>query len=238
MNIALIGYGKMGKTIERLALEAGHQVVLCIDRGDEALLQPEQLSRAEVAIEFSRPETAPDNLLACFRAGVPVVCGTTGWLERQAEIQEACRQAGGAFFYASNFSIGVNLFFELNRYLARLMNGQPAYTPSLEESHHVHKLDAPSGTAITLAQGLLQELDRKTRWALGPSEEPEVLSVVSHRIDEVPGTHELRWDSPEDSIRIEHVAHGREGFARGALRAAEWLRGRQGCFTMSDLLGF
>lgn len=238
MNIALIGYGKMGQAIEGLALAAGHQVVLRIDRGDEALLQPAMLEMADVAIEFSRPETAPDNLLACFRAGVPVVCGTTGWLERQEEIQEACRLAGGAFFYASNYSIGVNLFFELNRYLARLMNGQPAYTPSLEETHHVHKLDAPSGTAITLAQGLLEELDRKSRWVLGPSEDPGTLPIVSHRIDEVPGTHQVRWDSPEDSIRIEHVAHGREGFARGALRAAEWLRGRQGCFGMSDLLGF
>lgn len=238
MNIALIGYGKMGQAIEGLALAAGHQVVLRIDRGDEALLQPEHLSRADVAIEFSRPETAPDNLLACFRAGVPVVCGTTGWLERQEEIQEACRLAGGAFFYASNYSIGVNLFFVLNRYLARLMNGQSAYTPSLEETHHVHKLDAPSGTAITLAQGLLQELDRKSSWALGPSEDPGILPIVSHRIDEVPGTHQVRWDSPEDSIRLEHVAHGREGFARGALRAAEWLRGRHGCFGMSDLLGF
>lgn len=238
MKIALIGYGKMGKAIERVALEEGHEIELRVDRDESSLLTPEVLGKADVAIEFSRPETAPDNLRACFKAGVPVVCGTTGWLQEFEAVQADCKAANGAFFYASNFSIGVHLFFELNRHLARIMNEQPGYDPSLEETHHVHKLDAPSGTAISLAEDLLQNLSRKTRWAHPPEADPQALSIQAHRIDEVPGTHRVQWDSAEDSIRIEHVAHGREGFARGALRAAGWLKGRSGCFGMSDMLGF
>ena len=236
LTIALLGYGKMGRLLDRLATERGHRVVLRIDREQRATLTGEQLRAADVAIDFSHPEAGFDNAKFCLQAGVPLVSGTTGWMDRFGEIERLCKERGGAFFYASNFSVGVNLFFALNRYLARLMNEQTAYRPTLTETHHTAKVDAPSGTAITLAEGILAELDRLNEWHRGSTEATDLLPVLSHRIDPTPGTHEVVYESEEDTLRIEHVAHGREGFARGALRAAEWLVGKRGVYGMSDLL--
>ncbi len=236
MKIALLGYGKMGKTIDGLAQAKGHEVLLRIDQNNSEQLSVGQLQGIEVAIEFSRPEAAYRNINTCLQAGVPVVSGTTGWLDRMEEVKDFCKQQGGAFFYASNFSIGVNLFFALNQKLASLMNAFPQYEVAMEEIHHTEKLDAPSGTAITLAQDILGQLDRKSEWQNEPSVESAVLSIVSKRIDRVPGTHAITYASNIDQITIEHVAHSREGFARGALLAAEWLVGKQGCFGMTDLM--
>ena len=235
-NIALLGYGKMGRLLDRLATEAGHRVVLKISSENAADLTPERLRRADVAIDFSHPDTGFAHVVACLRAGVPVVSGTTGWLDRFDEAKQICAATGGALLYASNFSVGVNLFFALNRLLARQMNAHPAYRSTLTETHHTAKVDAPSGTALTLAEDILAEMDRLHGWTPGTTERPDQLPVISHRIDPTPGTHEITYRSPEDTIRIEHVAHGRTGFARGALRAAEWLVGRRGVFTMSDML--
>ncbi len=238
MKIALLGYGKMGKAIEHLALEAGDEIVLRVDSRAAASLGAADLKAAEAAIEFSRPEHAFGNIQLCLEAGVPVVCGTTGWLSRMGEVQALCGLHQGAFFYASNFSIGVNIFFALNRYLAHLMRSQPQYGAELQETHHIHKIDAPSGTAITLAQAIMEELPGKKEWVNEAPASEEQLLIRSIRQGEVPGTHEVRYDSPLDSITICHEAYSREGFARGALQAAHWLPGRQGCFGMEDMLGF
>jgi 4-hydroxy-tetrahydrodipicolinate reductase len=238
MKIALLGYGKMGRAIEQLALEAGDEIVLRIGSQEAGSLSAAALQAAEVAIEFSRPERAFGHIQLCLEAGLPVVCGTTGWLERMAEARALCEKRQGALFYASNFSIGVNLFFALNRYLAQLMRSQPQYGVGMEEIHHIHKLDAPSGTAITLAEAILQELPGKSEWVNQPPADPGQLFINSVREGEVPGTHQVRYDSPTDSILICHEAHSREGFARGALQAAHWLPGRQGYFEMRDMLGF
>ncbi len=237
MKMAFLGYGKMGKAIEREALAAGHESVLRVHAKHP--LEKEELlaSGAEMVFEFSRPETAFDHLRVCLEMGLPVVCGTTGWLDKKPEIEALCREKSGAFFYASNFSIGVHLFFALNRYLAGLMDKWGCYEVSIEETHHIHKLDAPSGTAIQLAEDLLDRLSAKKRWTKGLSMKPEELSVVSHREGEVPGTHLIRYQSEEDEILLQHKAFSRLGFARGALRVAEWLKGRQGCFGMADFLG-
>jgi 4-hydroxy-tetrahydrodipicolinate reductase len=238
MKIALLGYGKMGKTIERLALEAGDEIVLRVGSETAASLGAADLKAAEAVIEFSRPEHAFGNIQLCLQAGVPVVCGTTGWLSRLGEVQELCGLHQGAFFYASNFSIGVNIFFALNRYLARMMRSQPQYGAEVQEIHHIHKLDAPSGTAITLADAIVEELSGINEWVnQAPAGEGQLL-IRSIREGEVPGTHQVRYDSPLDSIRIYHEAYSREGFAQGALQAAHWLPGRQGCFGMKDMLGF
>ena len=252
MKIALIGYGKMGKTLERLAILRGHEVVLKIDIGN-----PEdfaRLSEADVAIEFTRPESAFDNLKRCLAAGVPTVCGTTGWLDKLLEIKDLCAATDGAFLQATNFSIGVNIFFEINRRLAAMMNDYPMYDVQLTEIHHTAKLDAPSGTAITLAEGVFENIKRKEKWVcrtaanLPPSGElkgentegsPTDLEITAKRIDPAPGTHIVRYYSPIDSIEITHTAHSREGFATGAIVAAEWLAaGRKGVFSMRDVLGF
>lgn len=237
MKIALLGYGKMGKTIETLAIQGGHEIVLKIDVANQNDLTLENLKKADVAIEFTRPDAVIDNLLLCFKAGTPVVSGTTGWLDRFEEIQAACHKYQGAFFYASNFSIGVNIFMAVNKYLAQLMNDQPQYRIQVEETHHTQKLDAPSGTAITLAEGILQHLHRKTKWVNEPEQQANELSIISHRIDQVPGTHVISYSSEVDTIEIKHTAHSRQGFAQGAILAAEWLRGRIGVFGMQDLLG-
>ncbi len=238
MKIALIGYGKMGKTIEKLALGKGHEVVLKIDKENQADLTAANLRQADVAIEFTQPESAFANIKACLEAGVPVVSGTTGWLGRLSEMREICEASGSAFLHATNFSIGVNMLFALNRYLAKMMNGQPQYDVQMEEVHHTQKLDAPSGTAITLAEGILAELDRKQTWVNQKTDKPEELAIISKRIDPAPGTHTIRYQSDIDDITISHVAHSREGFALGALTAAEWMVGKQGNFTMQDVLGF
>ncbi|MCB0618860.1 MAG: 4-hydroxy-tetrahydrodipicolinate reductase [Saprospiraceae bacterium] len=238
MNIALIGYGKMGKTIERLAVEQGHEIVLRVHSRNRDELTAENLRAADVAIEFSRPETAFRNIADCLKAGLPVVCGTTAWLDRLEEAIALCNENKGALLYASNFSIGVNLFFAVNQYLAFLMEQHPAYNPSLREIHHTEKLDAPSGTAISLANQILERLSRKTHWVNREEAAPDELSIVSVREDPAPGTHLVRYFSAVDSIEIQHVARSREGFASGALLAAAWLVGKKGFFGMRDVLGF
>ncbi len=237
MKIGLFGYGKMGAAIEKIALGKGHEIVWRISRANGHEFGPERLREADVVIEFSRPEAASANVTDCLRAGLPVVCGTTGWLGDLSAARQLCLDTGGAFFWASNFSVGVNLFFELNRRLAELMANQPNFHPKLTETHHVHKLDAPSGTAVTLAEDLISYSERLEKWALDTGQLPEgVLPVESIREGEVPGTHVVRWESPIDFIEIKHVAHSREGFAAGAVLAAEWLVGRKGFFGMKDLL--
>jgi 4-hydroxy-tetrahydrodipicolinate reductase len=236
MKIALIGYGKMGKTLERVAVSRGHEVVLKIDVDNRQDF--DRLHEADVAIEFTRPESAVLNLEKCIAAGVPVVCGTTGWLAEYERIAALCMAQKSGFFYASNYSIGVNIFFEINRRLADMMNGYPMYDVSMEEIHHTQKLDAPSGTAITLAEGIFDNLTRKTNWVCGTEGSPSDLTITAKRIDPAPGTHIVRYDSPIDSIEITHTAHSREGFATGAVVAAEWLAGKKGVFSMKDLLGF
>ena len=238
MKIALLGYGKMGKAIEKIAIAKGHEVILRIDSHNRKTLNSSQLAQAEVAIEFSRPESAVENFLICFEAGIPVVSGTTGWLEQLEMVENKCNSSKGAFLYASNFSIGVNIFFEVNRALAEMMNQHPQYDLSMTEIHHTQKLDAPSGTAISLANDLLQKIERKTSWSNQETEQAEELSIISKRIDKVPGTHEVVYHSPVDSIEIKHTAHSRMGFASGALLAAEWIIGKEGAFEMKDVLGF
>lgn len=238
MKIAIIGYGKMGKTIERIALEKGHEIVLKIDVENRSDFTKENLQKAEVAIEFSRPESAFENIADCLRAGVPTVSGTTGWLDKLKEAKQICMETGGAFFYASNYSIGVNIFFALNEQLAKMMNDFPSYKVQLEEIHHTQKLDAPSGTAITLAEGVLDNLTRKEKWINEPEHSSTDLSILSKRIEKVPGTHRVTYSSVVDTIEIKHTAHSREGFAAGAVMAAEWLVGKKGFFGMKDLLGF
>ncbi len=237
MKIILFGYGKMGKTIERLAQQAGHEIVLRLNSSDQPDVAQLRATAADVAIEFTTPEAAYDNLRLCIEAGLPVVSGTTGWLERKAELEAFCKARQGAFFYAANFSIGVNIFFALNRYLAGLMSRFPQYEPALEEIHHLQKKDAPSGTAIHLAEDLIEHFPGKEKWVKGVAADPNELSVISKREGSVPGTHILRWRSGEDEMELTHRAFSREGFAAGALRAAEWLQGREGCFGMKDLLG-
>jgi 4-hydroxy-tetrahydrodipicolinate reductase len=237
MKIALIGYGKMGKAIEEIALQKGHEVLYRIDVDSMDLLEKDRLSQADAAIEFTTPDTAFDNIMKCFDAGVPVVSGTTGWLSRLDTVRSRCLEEGHAFLYASNFSIGVNLFFELNKRLAALMDRQPQYEVSLEEIHHTQKKDAPSGTAITLAEDILQQVSRKKQWVNALSADPEQLGIVSRRIDPAPGTHVVRYTSEVDDIEIRHTAHSRKGFASGALTAAEWLVGKKGVFSMQDVLG-
>jgi 4-hydroxy-tetrahydrodipicolinate reductase len=245
MKIAIIGYGKMGRVIERLAAQRGHDIVLKIGGSNLADLTPENLRRADVAIEFSRPESAFGNITACLRAGVPVVCGTTGWLDRLEEAKLLCQTTGGGLFVASNFSIGVNIFFAVNRFLAGLMEGQAQYDVRMEEVHHTQKIDHPSGTAITLAEGILSQISRKNHWEthLQTAEneqfntKSDAIPIISKRIGNVPGTHVATWASGIDTIEISHTAHSREGFAAGAVAAAEWLAGRSGCFEMKDMLG-
>ncbi|NSL88040.1 4-hydroxy-tetrahydrodipicolinate reductase [Chitinophaga sp. Mgbs1] len=236
MKIALIGYGKMGKAIDAIATAKGHEVILRIDADSQHLLEKEQLGQADVAIEFTTPETAYHNVLKCFEAKVPVVCGTTGWLEKLPAVKELCSKYQGGFLHATNFSIGVNIFFEVNKKLADLMAAQPQYNVWMEEIHHTQKKDAPSGTAITLAEQLLGAVTRKTNWVNASSEQPETLSIISKRIDPAPGTHTITYTSAIDDITITHTAHSREGFAAGAVTAAEWLTGRQGVFSMRDVL--
>ncbi|MBX2877211.1 MAG: 4-hydroxy-tetrahydrodipicolinate reductase [Saprospiraceae bacterium] len=236
MKIALIGYGKMGKTIDQLAQAAGHQVVARIDVGNQGDLSAESLTSADVAIEFTRPESAFNNIVTCLENGVPVVSGTTGWLDRLEEAKQLVEKYQGGLFYASNYSIGVNIFFAINKQLAKLMKRYDQYGISMEEIHHTQKLDAPSGTAITLAEGILGELSYKKSWVNEPSQQDEELPIISKRIDKVPGTHTIRYNSPIDNITITHTAHSREGFARGALAAAEWMVGKQGFYGMEDML--
>lgn len=237
MKIALLGYGKMGKAIDELAQAAGDETVLRVSSGNAGRLTAQALHSADVAIEFSRPETAFGHIRLCLEAGVPVVSGTTGWLSQMEEAKQICARLGGAFFYASNFSIGVNIFFALNRYLGQMMARQQQYDVEIEEVHHTQKLDAPSGTAITLAEALLEQLPGKEHWVGQGPAGPSALRIASRREGSVPGTHTVTYTSALDAISIRHEAFSREGFARGALQAARWLVGRKGFYGMEDMLG-
>ena len=237
MRIALIGYGKMGKAIEEVALHRGHEIVLKIDQPNLHEFTRENLSGAEAAIEFTSPHSAPDNVKKLLEYGVPVVCGSTGWTDQLATMIALCTDKGGAFAYSSNFSVGVNIFFELNKKLAALMSPHKEYEVILEEIHHTQKKDAPSGTAITLAEQVLTEIKRKKQWVNELSDNPEDLEIISQREDPAPGTHSVKYSSVIDTIEIIHTAHNRTGFATGAVLAAEFLKNRKGFFTMKDVLG-
>jgi len=237
MKIALIGYGKMGKTIEQVALKRGHEIVLKISSANQHEMDAEYLQIADVAIEFTRPESARENALKCLEAGINVVCGTTGWNESLDDAYQSATNHHAAFLHASNFSVGVNIFFEVNKLLASLMNSQPEYSVTIEETHHTQKKDAPSGTAITLAEQILSCIERLKGWSLNKVTDGETLAITAHRVDSVPGTHRISYTSAIDTIDITHTAHNRDGFALGAVLAAEYIAGKQGIFTMQDVLG-
>lgn len=237
MKVAIVGYGKMGHEIESVLISRGHSVGLIIDANNAGDLNEEKLKGIDVAIEFSAPDVAFGNIVNCIECGVPVVCGTTAWLDRYDSVVELCKDKDGAFFYASNYSIGVNLFFKINSELAGLMDRFSNYDVTLNEVHHTHKKDAPSGTAITLAEGILENCSRKKQWHLGTTTESELLEVTAQRRSVVPGEHTVIWESDVDTITIQHNAKSRRGFAVGAVVAAEFLIGKKGVYTMSDLLG-
>lgn len=230
MKIALLGYGRMGKEIEKIAISRGHQIVIKKDAGDVV-----DINLADVAIDFSIPTSAFDNIKDCMKNQVPVVCGTTGWLDKYEEAVNFCKENDSAFLYASNFSLGVNIFFEINKQLAKLMNGLNDYSIEMEEIHHTKKLDAPSGTAITIAEGIIENSNKKN-WELGEKASEENIPIVAKRIPDVPGTHTVWYNSIVDSIEIKHTAHNRQGFALGAVIAAEWIANKKGIFSMKDVL--
>ncbi len=259
MKIALIGYGKMGHAIERIALERGHDIVSVIDAGNTADFESEAFASADAAIEFTTPSTAPANVMRAASHGVPVVCGSTGWAASRDEVERHVTEAGGALLASSNFSLGVYVFNIVNRKLASLMSHLPQYRPQMYETHHVHKLDHPSGTAITLAEGIIAENSRVNAWgdqgmvnvdesnaSLSPRQIAETiekpampdttLPILSLREGEVPGTHTISWDSPVDNIEITHRAKSRDGFALGAVMAAEWIAGKKGIFSIDDMM--
>jgi len=238
MKIALIGYGKMGHAIEEIALQKSHEIVLRITDENLEEFNKENIQRADVAIEFTNPHSAVENILFCLKANVAVVCGTTGWLTQLNLIEEKCKELNAAFLYASNFSVGVNIFFELNKKLAGLLKPHPSYRVAIEEIHHTQKKDAPSGTAITLAEQIIELSDEKNKWVNNDTTNKNELSIISKRIDEVPGTHSVKYSSSVDDIEIIHTAHNRKGFAEGAVLAAEFLKGKKGIYSMKEVLGF
>jgi 4-hydroxy-tetrahydrodipicolinate reductase len=243
INIALIGYGKMGKAIEQIALQRGHTIVLKIDINNVADFNAVNVAKADAAIEFTAPHTAFENISKCINFGVPVISGSTGWTERMTEIKNLCTEKNGSFLYASNYSVGVNIFFEVNKRLAQLMAPHDEYNVSMTEIHHTEKKDAPSGTAITLAEQILQEVKRKTKWVntMNPLDSntgnTNELEIKSERIDPAPGTHSIKYSSPVDDIEIIHKAHNRTGFALGAVLAAEFVHNKKGVFSMKEVLG-
>jgi 4-hydroxy-tetrahydrodipicolinate reductase len=238
MKIVLLGYGKMGKAIEEIALQRGHEIVCKVGIENLEDKTAGNIKRADVAIEFTGPESAVENIMMCFEAGVPVVSGSTGWLNKYGDVIKECEKARGGFLYASNFSVGVNIFFALNRRLAELMRDHKEYDVTMTEIHHTQKLDAPSGTAITLAEQLIEKLARKKNWVNRPASADEELSIISERVDPAPGTHIVKYHSEIDDITITHTAHSRKGFATGAVLAAEFLyKNRVGVFGMKDVLG-
>ena len=232
MKIALFGYGKMGKTIDRIAIERGHEIVAKIDIDTV----DKNISGADVAIDFSIPKEAFNNIINCFDQNIPIVSGTTGWLDKYSEAVAICKKKNGAFIYASNYSLGVNLFFELNKKLAIMMRNFKEYDIQMEETHHTQKLDAPSGTAITLADDIIEN-STKNKWTLGVTDTKDEIPIVSKRIDNVPGIHKVTYNSFVDEIEIKHTAKSRDGFALGAIIAAEWLHDKKGVYTMKDVLG-
>ena len=248
MKIALLGYGKMGKMIEQVTLERKHEIILKIDHHNLQELTLENLQLADVAIEFSTPHTVLNNVALCFEANIPVVVGATGWYEKLADVKESCLERNASLIYASNFSVGVNIFFHINKMLAKVMNRFPDYEVQVEEIHHTQKLDAPSGTAITIAEGIIENMPVKEAWvnvvsgALNDASPltitPQQLLIESHRIENVPGTHTVVYDSEVDTIEFKHTAHNRSGFALGAVLAAEWIKDRKGFFTAADLFNF
>jgi len=242
MNIALIGYGKMGQIIERFAIERGHEVVLKIGTNNLADLTVSNLKKADIAIDFSTPDTAIHNIYLCFDANVPLVVGTTGWYGQLQEIKDECERGNHTLLYGSNFSIGVNLFFHINEILAKIMNNYPVYDVQVEEIHHTQKLDSPSGTAMTIAEGIIENMDRKSEWVNELDGVPTVdvlkqnqVLIASQRIENIPGTHTVVYSSEVDEIELKHTAHSRAGFALGAVVAAEWLQNKQGFYNISDI---
>lgn len=238
MNIAIIGYGKMGKTIEQIAKDRGHNIKLIIDINNQEDFNKENFKDIDVAIEFTIPATAYNNILKCFEYNVPIVVGTTGWLDKIEEVKELCTKENKGLFYASNYSVGVNIFFEINKKLAQLMNSQTDYDVAMEEIHHTQKLDAPSGTAITLAEAIVDNIERKNNWICNDFKTDDELQITAQRLGTVPGTHTVRYDSIVDKIEIKHEAKGRFGFAQGAIIAAEYMNGKTGLHGMSDMLKF
>lgn len=245
MNIALIGYGKMGRIIDEIAQERGHHIALIIDGINRKEIAPESLADIDMAIDFSTPKSAIDNILLCFEANIPIVVGTTGWYEQLQEIKQKCENGNKSLLYGSNFSIGVNVFFHINKLLAKAMNPYKQYDVQVEEIHHTHKLDAPSGTAITIAEGIIANTDHKQEWVndlIGEDEEviakKDQLLIESHRIDEVPGTHTVLYSSEVDQLEFKHTAHNRAGFALGAIIAAEWLQNKKGFYSVTDMFAF
>ncbi|MFC6999369.1 4-hydroxy-tetrahydrodipicolinate reductase [Rufibacter roseus] len=236
MRILLIGYGKMGQTIERLAKAKGHDIVGTLTVDDAHTLSSYTSEQVDVAIEFTSPDAAVENIITCFKNNIPVVCGTTGWLQHLPLVKEKCQELKGSLLYASNFSVGVNLFFHFNEYVAQKMQQHPNYNVAVKEIHHVHKLDQPSGTALSIADGIIKHYPSKKGWINDKTEEPSILGVESEREGEVVGTHIVKYTSENDTFELHHVAHTREGFASGAILAAEWMPGRQGVFGMNDLL--
>ncbi|MDE7025304.1 MAG: 4-hydroxy-tetrahydrodipicolinate reductase [Paramuribaculum sp.] len=236
MKLALIGYGKMGHAIEQIALNRGHEIVAVIDINNPQDFNSPEFASADVAIEFTTPATAVNNYLSAFKAGVPVVSGTTAWTEKMPMIKDMCANHGATFFWTSNFSIGVNIFFALNNYLASIMAKEPQYSPAITEIHHIHKLDHPSGTAITLAEGIINNHPEVTSWTENDTPAQQQLPISHKREGEVPGTHIITWDSPVDTITIEHKAKSRQGFALGAVMAAEWVKDRKGFLTMDMMM--
>jgi 4-hydroxy-tetrahydrodipicolinate reductase len=248
MNIALLGYGKMGKIIEKIATDRKHNIVLKIDHDNQDELTAENLKKADAVIEFTTPASVLSNIQYCFDTGVPIVVGTTGWYEHLGQVKQNCVDSGSTLLYASNFSVGVNIFFYINRKLAKLMNNYPYYDVQVEEIHHTQKLDSPSGTAITIAEGIIDNLDRKKDWvnvltaegndADDSSVKNEQVLIESFRIDSVPGTHTVIYDSEVDTLEFKHTAHNRNGFALGAVLAAEWIHNKKGFFSVQEMFNF
>ncbi len=236
MKIALLGYGKMGKAIEEIALQRGHEIVLKIDEYNISDFTKEKMSKANVAIEFTGPHSAYENVKKTLEFDIPLVCGSTGWLDKMESVKKICTERKGSFIYASNFSVGVNIFFEVNKKLASLMSAHKDYELQVTEIHHTAKKDAPSGTAITIAEQILENLPRKKSWVNQISDNPEELEIISERTDPAPGTHKVKYSSAIDDIEIIHTAHNRQGFALGAVMAAEYIQDKKGIFTMKDVL--
>lgn len=238
MRIGLWGYGKMGREIEKQALQRGHEIVWKLDEHNVSSIADEELKSADVAIEFTAPHAAVDNILRAFKLNLPMVVGTTGWYAHLDEIKKQCEAGNHSLIYGSNFSVGVNILFAINSYLARIMNQYPQYDPQITEIHHTQKLDAPSGTAITLAESIIRENDRKAYWVNHQAVEPEQLGIISLRKDAIPGTHHVTYESAIDKIELIHTAFNRQGFALGAVMAAEWLQGKQGFFDVKQMFQF